>query len=328
MAQSANEDPSFWKLQDIEPTYWDEYIATRPLYDSMVQHICKYHTDHSNSFQTAIDIGAGAGSTAGLLVERFRHVVASDNDPISQAFIKQRYSHLPPESLSFTLSSGEDLLKYHQPGSFDLITCAETFPLMDTQVALNNIHTLLRPGGTLAVWFYAPPFFTEGDVALTCQPILDSIMDHNFRPVVSGGNEARRAAWKRATDGKFSWLDYIPLPADRWEDVHRHKWNPNARLSFFTPGACDFPIDITTRVGTHEMTSQEHNSSFWGVRWDMGVLRRFVKASFPKPRGLDAPDDTMEALFEDLTEAMGGPTAERALSWPAVLILATKIDEA
>ncbi|KAI1198163.1 S-adenosyl-L-methionine-dependent methyltransferase [Nemania serpens] len=320
-------DPLFWKLHDVEPIYWDEYIATRPAYDENIfQLVYDYHAGHSGSLSAALDIGTGSGSAIEALTKQFKHVVASDNDPTSLAFAERRHSHISAERLSYSLSSGEDLLQHHSPNSFDLITCAETFPLMDTQIALDNIFALLQPGGTLAIWFYGPPFFTEENIAPTCQPIFDAIMDHNFRPVVSGGGKARRASWKRAANGKFSWLDYIPFSRNRWRDVHRHKWNPQARLSFFTRDACDFPIEIVNSVAQGEVVSQTHDPRFWEVSWDVAMLRRFVKASFPKPRQLHGPDEEIENLFNEIAEAMGGQGVERCLSWPAVLILAGKAE--
>lgn len=319
------DNPHFWKLHNIEATYWDEYIATRPVYDERIfELINNFQAIHSQSHSAALDIGTGSGSAIGPLAKQFTHVVASDNDPISLRFTRQRYSTLSPDRISYTLSSGENLLQHHPPGSFDLITCAETFPLMDTQSALNNISALLRPGGTLAVWFYGPPFFTEADISPACQPILDSIMDHNFRPVVSGGGEARKQSWKRAADGKFSWLDYISFSQEQWKDVRRHKWNTHARLSFFTTGACDFPVEPISNVQKHETITEEQDLHFWQVSWDVGMLKRFVGASFPKPKELAGPDDTMDRLFVQLADAMGGYEAERQFSWPVVLILASK----
>lgn len=195
---------------------------------------------------------------------------------------------------------------------------------MDTQIALHNMSTLLRPGGTTAIWFYGPPFFVDTGIASTSQPILDAIMDHNFRPVVSGGGDARKTSWKRAADGKFSWLDYIPFPEEQWQDVRRHKWNTGARLSFFTPNACDFPVEPLSSVGKQDVVTEEQNPSFWQVSWNLEKLKCFVKASFPKPKELVGPDDRMEEMFEQLANAMGGPDVVVKLSWPAVLVLASK----
>lgn len=111
---------------------------------------------------------------------------------------------------------------------------------MDTQTAFVNISTLLRPGGTLAVWFYDPPLLTEALFAPRCQSILDSIIDHRFWPIVSGGGDARKESWKRAADGKLTWLDYISFAPKKWKDVCLHNWNTHARPSFFTPHTRDF----------------------------------------------------------------------------------------
>lgn len=316
-----------WKLQNIDPSYWDEYIATRPTYDDKIfQRVYEYHASHSKGWSDALDIGTGAGSALGPLTGRFEHVVASDNDPTSLAFAGRRHSAVPPENLSYTLSSGEDIIQHYLPGSFDLITCAETFPLLDTQTALDNAFRLLRPGGTLAIWFYGPPFFTETDVASTSQSLLDSLLDHNFRPVLNGSDDAAKASWKRAADGKASWLDYIPFSPDQWADVRRHKWNnQHARLSFWTPDACDFPVEPVSNVREEEAVTEEQDPTFWAREWDAATVRRFVKASFPKPRELtQGKDETMEGLLQRLGPAMGGEGVVRKLSWPAVLVLATK----
>ncbi|KAK2598906.1 hypothetical protein QQS21_005648 [Conoideocrella luteorostrata] len=325
MDKHGKNDHVFWKLHNIEATYWDEYITTRPVYDDAVfSHVYAYQAAHSQSRLAALDIGSGSGSAVGPLTEQFAHVVASDNDNTSLDFARRRYSKLPLERLSFILSRGEDLMQHFPPSYFDLITCAEAFPLMDTHIAMNNAATLLRPGGTLAVWFYGPPFFTEASFATACQPLLDSIMDLNFYPVVSGGDDAQKKSWKRATDGMLSWLDYIPFAPEQWHNVRRHKWNTAARLSFFTPRICDFAVEPVSMVGTHETVLEEQDPTFWEVRWDVSMLKRFVKASFPKPRELVGPDAAMEKLFEQLTEAMGDEGAMRALSWPVVLILAAR----
>lgn len=328
---AAKDTPVIWKLQNIESTYWDEYVATRPVYDWRIFHrIDEYRRVDDTRRQhagatAALDIGTGSGSAIAPMTDRFDHVVATDNDPTSLSFARTRHAGLPAKRLSFTLSSGEDLLQHHAPQSFDLITCAETFPLMDTEIALHNILTLLRPGGTMAIWFYGPPFFTEAKFAPQCQPLLDAIMDHKFRPIVNGGGDpARQQSCKRAADGKFSWLEYIPLSADRWSNVRRHKWNPQGRLSFFTANACDYPVEAVRNIGEHETMTEEEDASFWERSWDIDMLKRFVKASFPTPNDLERPDGKMDSLFEQLMDAMGGEIAVRQFSWPAVLILASK----
>ena len=342
--------PVFWKLDTnngIKPTYWDDYIATRPPYDSKIfDPIISYQTAHlpppppppssskndssHEKTTTALDIGTGAGSALTPLTKHFHHVIATDNDPASLAYAKSRFASVHGDKVSFVLSSGEDLRSHFPPGSIDLITCAETFPLMDTSAALDNIHALLKPGGTLAVWFYGPPFFVEPEFASACQPLLDQLLDTNFGSVINGFGEARSLSWKRAADGMASWLDYIPLnDPGKWQDVRRHKWNNSfTRLSWFTDAACDFQVERVSAVGPDETVTEEQDTGFWPREWDFEMLRRFVNASFPRPRAngqeRDEVDDKMDVLFDELAQAMGGHGAKRKLSWPAVLVLASK----
>ncbi|KAK6074550.1 methyltransferase domain-containing protein [Seiridium cupressi] len=134
MEVMEKDNPRFWKLHNVDATYWSEYIDTRPTYDRRIfDRVIDYHSTHSTRHSAALDIGTGSGSALEPLTKWFDHVVATDNDPTSLSFAKQRHSSIPVERLSYTLSSGEELLQHHSPGSFDLITCAETFPLMDTE---------------------------------------------------------------------------------------------------------------------------------------------------------------------------------------------------
>jgi len=127
-----------------------------------------------------------------------------------------------------------------------------------------------------------------------------------------------------------SWLDYIPLnDPGKWQDVRRHKWNNSfTRLSWFTDAACDFQVERVSAVGPDETVTEEQDTGFWPREWDFEMLRRFVNASFPRPRAngqeRDEVDDKMDVLFDELAQAMGGHGAKRKLSWPAVLVLASK----
>jgi hypothetical protein len=125
-------------------------------------------------------------------------------------------------------------------------------------------------------------------------------------------------------DGMSSWLDYIPFSQNVWQDVLRRKWNTNARLSFFSTGACDFEVEPVNNVTENEKVIEEQDTKFWAREWDIGMVKQFVGASFPKPSDLQGEDTQMESLFKSLENAMGGHDAKRHLSWPLVLILARK----
>lgn len=110
-----------------------------------------------------------------------------------------------------------------------MITRALAFPLLNTEKALRCIFTLLRPGGTLAIWYYGPLFFVDPTLAAKGQPALYTAVDHAFEPVVGGCATQQMASWKRAADGMASWLDYITFSKDEWQDVCRQKCTFGAR---------------------------------------------------------------------------------------------------
>lgn len=49
------------------------------------------------------------------------------------------------------MSNTESLAENLSPASVDLITCAETLPLLKTDDAVRCVLTLPRPGGTLTI---------------------------------------------------------------------------------------------------------------------------------------------------------------------------------
>jgi trans-aconitate 3-methyltransferase len=326
LRQISQSSESVWRLQGVEAAYWNDYIATRPTYDATIFNpIFTYHEANGKRFHDALDIGTGAGSALDLMTKRFTRVTASDNDAVSLGFAQKRYSHIPPSQLCWTVSKAEELITHHAPSSFDMITCALTFPLLDTEKALQCISRLLRPVGTLAIWFYGPPIFVDPIQAAKSQPILYAALDHAFRPVVSGGSAQARGDWKRAADGMASWLDYIPFSTEQWTNVRRQKWNnSSARLSFFGPNACDFPIEPNSAVGTTETVIERQDLTFWKRDWDVEMLKRFVLAIFPKPDHKKSADKVMEGYFQELEQTMGGNNTKVTVSWPVVLVLAQK----
>jgi hypothetical protein len=64
--------------------------------------------------------------------------------------------------------------------------------------------------------------------------------------------------------------------------------------------------------------------NLWKKDWTACKVRQFVRFIFPFPFSFDLHDKAVEAVWSDLEQEMGGPEARRALSWPAVLILAAK----
>ncbi|RAQ50058.1 hypothetical protein AFGD_011945 [Aspergillus flavus] len=327
---NKDDSANVWTLtQEDVSHYWKGYLATRPKYtDTFYNLIYDYHASHSQSslppFSVAHDVGAGPGQVSAKLAQRFSHVVVSDNNENHVNYAKHFLSttSVPPSRFSFAVAKGEDLGCKYPPASADLVVSALMFPLMDTMSALRSFHTLLKPGGTLAVWFYGRAHFAELEYAGLCQPLLDRIINHHFSGVITGGSPEHTAGWKHVADGIASWLDYIPFAEENWGFVERHKWNTKwTSLGFFGNEACDFSVEPRSSVTDTDTVIERDDRSLWRKDWDVGQLREFVRYIYPF-QGME--EEYVKPLWAQLEREMGGLHARRAFSWPVVLILATR----
>ncbi|MCJ1358219.1 MAG: hypothetical protein MMC33_008218 [Icmadophila ericetorum] len=329
-SSAPTDNANFWNVNhSTEDAYWEAYIATRPSYSSsnFLSLIYTYHSQRSTppSFTLAHDVGCGAGMVAEALASRFDHVVASDKN-LSSLDVARRRLSAPSLHISFSHVSGEELSTQYEPASADLIAVAECIPLMDDRIALASFAQVLKPGGTLAVWIYTRPHFSEPAYKEKCQPLLDEIMDHSFAKVIKGGPPERTASWKRAAEGLMSWLDYLDFGTDQWERIQRWKWNSKStQMRFFGPDACDFEIEARSRVRLEEELIEKEDPELWKGNWNVKGVRDFVNASFPDMEAMVKADPEIQNLFSRLAKEMGGEDAIRTYTWPLALILATRV---
>ncbi|KAA8570729.1 hypothetical protein MFRU_011g02080 [Monilinia fructicola] len=328
---------NFWKVASInqsEDDYWRAYEATRPNYaeDNFLNIIYDYHSfKASTSFEIAHDVGCGSGIGASELATRFAHVVASDNNASSlnaaHRFLVPTPNSKDSDKFTFVICMAEELAAHHEPQSADLVAAAECLPLMDGSAALSAFSTILKPGGTLAIWFYARPHFSEPEYISTCQPIFDRILDCIFSKLINGHGSKRTEGWKKAAEGCISWLDYLDFfeKPGEWEKVVRRKWNnKSTQNTFFTPAACDFELEPISKVTAEEEVIEVEDPSMWERRWDMRGVKDFIDYSFPNVKSLVDGNDEIQGLLKKLQYAMGGEREIRAFKWPIVLVLATK----
>jgi SAM-dependent methyltransferase len=121
-----------------------EYAACRPGYPpelfTYLSNLCEHH-------DLAWDCAAGSGQASLPLAERFRRVLATD---ISKSMLARAPRH---PALECRVSPA------HHSGlensSTDLVTVAQALHWIDLDPFYAEVHRVLRPGGTLAVWSYA-----------------------------------------------------------------------------------------------------------------------------------------------------------------------------
>ncbi|KAI9657993.1 MAG: hypothetical protein M1821_002650 [Bathelium mastoideum] len=320
-----------FNAQNVNHPYWDIYLDARPTYSpafySLIYH---YHAKLGNNRWTlAEDIGTGPGNVAAVIAHRFDKVHASDPGDTHVEVAKQRLARDGITNATVYKANGETISSagVTAPGTADLLTVAEAMPLMDAPKALSSFSELLTPGGTLAIWFYGRPVFVDpasqscGTTrAARCQRIFDEICVRAYariRPMAG-------THWEQATTRLFSWLDDVELPEETWERVQRRKWNADRPLSFYDEAACDHAVVTKFRERGDEERIDVVDRDFWSKRWNIEGVKRFVEVLLPQFTERFAKDISADHYYAELEKAMGGPDGIMQITWPVVLILATR----
>lgn len=310
--------PFFDGGEDFE---WHKYLAHRPTYTpDFYDIIWSYHEKNSGHWQFAHDIGTGPGNVAEVLATRFTKVIASDPSADNVARARKRLNH---SNIVFERCRGEDLADLggsDWEDRADLIAAAECLSLMDVEKAFAGFAKMLRPGGTLATWFYGKPIFA-GPGQEKSQELYDMASNKAWERI----KPIKGTPMQRAFTDLAAWLDNIAFPSTDWTDVKRIKWNNDKPLSFLDEECFDFKADYKSAIGPDEELVENLDRSFWakencGMEWVEG----FIDVHFPWKKGDDDIDAQLKPIFEDLEVAMGGKGSKVTIAWPVVLLLATR----
>ncbi|KAH8807457.1 S-adenosyl-L-methionine-dependent methyltransferase [Xylogone sp. PMI_703] len=333
MADTTTKDHSgnFFRAADYNESYWDDYMAARAKYSSeFYDQVIAYHKEHNQSSTKGVahDVGTGPGQVATELSKYFDSVVGSDTNETHLAIADTRLEKAGAKGkITWEHSGAEELASRYPAGSASMVTAAECLPLLNVPRAMDTFAHLLRPDGTLAIWFYGRPAFSEPEYNKTCQPLLNDILDLTFEKLIKGGNAVHKAAWKSSTDTLESFLDNVVVSSEIWRDIYRYKWNPHLPMPVVGSNACDYPIEPSSAIDEkNEKVIKINDPNFWAESWDVQEVRRFVECLIPSFETLKAAGayEHIEPKYRELEQAMGGKDAKRSLTWPVVLILATR----
>ncbi len=110
-------------------------------------------------FETVLDIGCGAGQEMLAFAEDENALcVGVDINPDAGLVIKQVFSNGESKSkVAFACARGEDLP--FKDGSFDIVICRVTLPLMNNRKAISEISRVTRSGGVFFLKTHAPAFY-------------------------------------------------------------------------------------------------------------------------------------------------------------------------
>ena len=119
-----------------------DYVRYRPDYPAAaIDHILEGLGDPARL--TAADVGAGTGIASRQLADRGAHVIALEpNDAM-------RAAATPHPCVTWRVGTGE--ATGLDPGSVDLVVCAQAFHWMRQREAIVELHRVLRPRGRLAI---------------------------------------------------------------------------------------------------------------------------------------------------------------------------------
>lgn len=287
---------------------WKSYISYRPDYrlSNFYDLIWDYHLKNGGQWNVAQDVGCGPGNVTEVLAEKFDKVHASDANAYIVEVAKSR---LGSDKVTFEVARAEDVT---EPQA-DLITAAECIPLMNQEAAIDAWARLLKPGGTLAIWFYGGPIWPDKEVEL--QYLMRKIGSRScdeFRPF-------KGTPWERIWTVVSSWLDLLHFPEKDWQSVKRMKWNNDRELSFIDMAEYDFEVKYED-MSKNDEVSEKKDRSFWAKQADFAWAKGFVDAQIPRTK--DYETDEVKEMFGKMKDEMGSKTYN--ISWPVVLILATK----
>lgn len=320
----------FWEAAKVDVGYWQEYLSARPKYHNgdFYELILKYYQSHQKTSSSlprvAHDIGTGPGQVAMFLAEHFDEVVASDLNATHLEVARHMLEASKAKSkITLAQIGGEQVSRQFPEYSADFIAAAECMPLMNIPAATEAWASLLKPNGTLAIWFYGRPAFEDAENfdAATCNDIYDDICSRAFRPFydVTG---PKLVNVKKATDTMVSWLDNVELDPSVWADVRRYKWNTKYPMEFSNAEDLGWPKNYISKVHSGEKVEEVPDNNLWSEEWTIDDWKTFLKVNLPAFSG--QWDDFTNELWSELEEVMGGPEVRRKIVWPVVAILATR----
>ena len=301
----------------------DTYLQYRIIYEpSFYDKIYAYHTSHNGEWNLAHDVGTGPTIAAQALSTRLKNVVASDINANQIETARQRLANSHP-NVHLEHCRAEDtarLASEESYGKADLVAVAEVISLLNVEEALAAFAEVLKPGGTLAIWFYGQLIFAD-EGREKCQELYNRIVAKACQKM---GSFAQNPVMRKSCNTLAAWLDDIAIPPKDWCDVKRLKWNYDRPLGFLNDEDLGFRTAWKSKIADNEVVEEKFDRDFWAREGcDIDWLKGFVGNMLPWPPSADI-DAELEVLFGELGEVMGGKGAKAKVCWPVILMLASR----
>ncbi|KUJ10976.1 S-adenosyl-L-methionine-dependent methyltransferase [Mollisia scopiformis] len=308
MSSKPSEKPGF-----AAPNFsWADYIKHRPIYpSSYYDRIYRYHSEHSNTWDVAHDVGTGPGIIAQELANKFTHVVVSDPNDTYVDIACDRLTNefgFPKSKFTFLQESAEK--SSVEDGTVDLLIIAQAMHWADVEKAMKSFARQVKSGGTLAISFYGRAQLSNNPKA---QAALDKVYDVWTDKLIEGGGFAARAM--RATDSAF---DIVPFSTEDWE--------PGVKRTLINTGGKKEPMAMSvknkasyeSKVGKDDVFEAEKDDNWTEVR-DLKWLKEFFVTLL-----YNIPEEQVKRFWDEVEEAIGGLDIPVDIFYPAVQLLATR----
>lgn len=187
----------------------ENYAKYRPTYpDSLFQHLQEYI---GRPVEKAVDLGCGSGQATQAIAKFAKHVTGLDP---SAPMIKEAPT-LP--NVDWKVASDADITEVVPSHTVDLITVAEAFHWTELPELWSRIHSILKPGGVLAIFSYY--LFNFVDYPESGRIIAD----------FSLGQDKCGPYWDKNQSRLNNLYEEIEVPPQLFGDVVR-EINPNHKL--------------------------------------------------------------------------------------------------
>ncbi|KAL4874340.1 S-adenosyl-L-methionine-dependent methyltransferase [Aspergillus karnatakaensis] len=321
--QSSHTDPNQKALGFQGQGFdWAQYVKYRPVYPaSFYSRLYSYHRSSSelNTFNTAHDVGAGAGIVSEHLARQFKNVIVSEPNNDFLAIAKSRLALLFPgkenaAALTFHAERAEN--SSVMSATVELITISEALHWTDIPATIAEFSRQLKPHGTLCIVHYGPIWILDNVAAQTA---WEGLFSDVVRKLFSRPGESMEV-YRRSTRVMATGFDNVVFPASDWREgvkrIFTNTGGDRKKLGFARE--CEEEEDA---VGVAEGQDQRvfvEDDEDWIVRdCDLTWLQSTFTSYVP---GKKVEDDL--ARWEEMERALGGKTV--TVAWPSVVILATK----
>lgn len=195
----------------------EAYGDGRPGYPSQVfQHLrttCGLDAD-----SRVLEVGAGAGQATGSLLDAGAEVLAVEVGEEFGTVLRSKFS-----SDRLEVKVGEFETVDLAPESFDIVAAATSFHWIEPHRGLNRAADLLRPGGSVALWW---THFGDPDRSDPFRDAVQPLLEHHaphFADSVTGGSGI--GAHPYALDGEARRSEIAATGRFRTVGEHRIAWS-------------------------------------------------------------------------------------------------------